>query len=79
MPCGGPRNPVAQPHLTGACETPSLYIYNTEIVQYCMCTMAWFTCTIDTVDIADTEATETDHVWRQIDPEIYYLLKQTTD
>lgn len=44
-----------------------------------MSTMAWFTRAIDTGDMAETEATETDRMWRQIDPEIYYLLKQTTD
>jgi hypothetical protein len=33
--------------------------------------MVWYTRTVETVDINDTEESETDRMWRQIDPELY--------
>lgn len=32
--------------------------------------------TIDTVNITDPDRTETDRMWRQIDPQLYYTVKQ---
>lgn len=39
-------------------------------------TMAWYTRTIDTVDGNAPEETETDRLWRQIDPVIHHKVNQ---
>ena len=38
--------------------------------------MSWYSRTIDTVDVSDREETETDRMWRQIDPVLYYKIRQ---
>ena len=41
--------------------------------------MSWDARTIDTVDISGHEETETDRMWRQIDPVLYYRVKQAVE
>ena len=41
--------------------------------------MPRYTHAIDTVDINDQEETETERMWRQIDPQIYYVVKAAYD
>lgn len=41
--------------------------------------MAWYARTVDTVNLDDSEETETDRMWRQIDPEIYFVVKQQVE
>ena len=37
------------------------------------------TRTIETVDITDSASSETDRMWRRIDPKLYYTVKQATE
>lgn len=41
--------------------------------------MVWYTRTIGTVDIGNADTTETDRMWRQIDPAMYYRTVQVLD
>lgn len=41
--------------------------------------MPWYSRTINTVDVSDQEETETDRMWRQIDPVLYYRVKRAVE
>lgn len=41
--------------------------------------MPWYASEIDTVDVGDREETETDRMWRQIDPVVHYTVKKAVD